>query len=180
MSRIDDLADSFEKYISAPWQKNIAGAQKVIFVIYPKEDERRLRIKIKEFEQRAKVAGRGWIDLDFTSFFAQWMSKDEYKDEYFQHPEDIQIKLGGEFTAECADRLIALLRSADVNDNTVVAIHGVACLYGFTRLHSILQKAESDIKGRLVVFFPGSYDQNVYRLMDGKDGWNYLATPIAN
>jgi hypothetical protein len=43
-----------------------------------------------------------------------------------------------------------------------------------------LQKAESDIKGRLVVFFPGSYDQNVYRLMDGKDGWNYLATPIAN
>ncbi len=178
MSRIDNLADSFEKHISAPWQKNIAGAQKVIFVVYPKEDERRLRIKIKEFEQRAKVAKRGWAELDFTSFFAQWMSKDEYKDEYFLHPDDIQIKLGGEFTAECAAHLIEVLRSAD--DNTVVAVHGVACLYGFTRLHSILQKAESDIKGRLVVLFPGSHDQNVYRLMDAKDGWNYLATPIVN
>lgn len=178
MSRIDNLADSFEKHISAPWQKNIAGAQKVIFVVYPKEDERRLRIKIKEFEQRAKVAKRGWAELDFTSFFAQWMSKDEYKDEYFQHPEDIQIKLGGEFTAECAAHLIEVLRSSD--ENTVVAVHGVACLYGFTRLHSILQKVESDIKGRLVVLFPGSHDQNVYRLMDAKDGWNYLATPIVN
>ena len=179
MSRIDDLADSFEKYISAPWQKNIAGAQKVIFIVYPKEDERRLRIKIKEFEQRAKVAGRGWKELDFTSLFAQWMSEDEYKDEYFKYPEDIQIKLNDEFTEECANQLIGLLRSVD-NDNTVVAIHGIACLYGFTRLHSILQKVDGDIKGRLVVFFPGSYDQNVYKLMDARDGWNYLATPIVN
>ena len=28
------------------------------------------------------------------------------------------------------------------------------------------------------IFFPGSYEDNNYRLLDGYDGWNYLAVPI--
>ena len=32
--------------------------------------------------------------------------------------------------------------------------------------------------GRLVVFFPGQFEQNNYRLLDARDGWNYLAVPI--
>jgi hypothetical protein len=32
--------------------------------------------------------------------------------------------------------------------------------------------------GRLLVFFPGSRDGNVYKLLDAREGWNYLATPI--
>jgi hypothetical protein len=35
-----------------------------------------------------------------------------------------------------------------------------------------------DIRGRLVVFFPGEYEDNNYRLLDARDGWNYLAVPI--
>ena len=35
-----------------------------------------------------------------------------------------------------------------------------------------------DIAGRLVVFFPGSRDGNTYRLLDARDGWNYLAHSI--
>lgn len=38
MSRIDDLAEQYERHISAPWQRNLAGAQRIIFVVYPKED----------------------------------------------------------------------------------------------------------------------------------------------
>ena len=34
------------------------------------------------------------------------------------------------------------------------------------------------MKGRLLVFFPGVYEQNNYRLLDARDGWNYLAFPI--
>jgi hypothetical protein len=37
---------------------------------------------------------------------------------------------------------------------------------------------EGDIRGRLVIFFPGEYDSNNYRLLDARDGWNYLAVPI--
>ena len=37
---------------------------------------------------------------------------------------------------------------------------------------------ESDIQGRLLVFFPGVYEQDNYRLLDARDGWNYHAVPI--
>jgi hypothetical protein len=35
------------------------------------------------------------------------------------------------------------------------------------------------VRGRLVGFFPGQYEQNNYRLLDARDGWNYLAVPIS-
>jgi hypothetical protein len=37
---------------------------------------------------------------------------------------------------------------------------------------------ESDIRGRLVVFFPGHLERSNYRLLDARDGWNYMAVPI--
>ena len=37
---------------------------------------------------------------------------------------------------------------------------------------------ERDVRGRMVVFFPGEYVDNNYRLLDARDGWNYLAVPI--
>ena len=37
---------------------------------------------------------------------------------------------------------------------------------------------EADVTGRLVVFFPGEYEQNNYRLLDARDGWSYMAVPI--
>ncbi|MCA9057798.1 MAG: DUF1788 domain-containing protein, partial [Planctomycetaceae bacterium] len=55
---------------------------------------------------------------------------------------------------------------------------GAASLYGFTRISEVLKHVEGDIRGRLVLFFPGDHDQNNYRLMDARDGWNYLTVPI--
>lgn len=178
MSRIDDLAEQYERHISTPWQRNLAGAQRIIFVVYPKEDERRLLVKLKEFEHRTKSAGHEWCDLDLTNFFPEWMAAEEYREEFFRHPEDLALKFDTEFSDACAARLREALMKENVNENTVLALHGVAGLYGFTRLHLVLQKIENEIQGRLVVFFPGAYDQNAYRLLDARDGWNYLATPI--
>jgi hypothetical protein len=59
-----------------------------------------------------------------------------------------------------------------------VAVFGVGTLFGFTRVSKVLRLLEGDIRGRLVVFFPGHYEQNNYRLLDARDGWNYLAVPI--
>jgi hypothetical protein len=42
----------------------------------------------------------------------------------------------------------------------------------------MLKEVVKDIRGRLVVFFPGEYEDNNYRLLDARDGWNYLAVPI--
>jgi hypothetical protein len=178
VSRIDELADQFERHIATPWQRNLAGAQRIIFVVYPKEDERRLRTKLKEFEHRTRAAGHGWGEVDFTNLFPLWMAAEEYREEYFKHPEDLMLKYDSEFAESCAAHLAGALVAEDVNDDTVLAVYGVAGIYGFTRLHFILQKIESHVRGRLVVFFPGAYDQNAYRLLDARDGWNYLATPI--
>ena len=178
MSRIDDLAEQYERHISAPWQRNLAGAQRIIFVVYPKEDERRLLVKMKEFEHRTKAARHGWREVDLTNAFPVWMAAEEYREEYFRHPEDLALKFDSEFADACAAHLRAEILTGDDSDDNVLAVHGVAGLYGFTRLHFVLQKIESHIRGRLVVFFPGAYDQNAYRLLDARDGWNYLATPI--
>jgi hypothetical protein len=41
-----------------------------------------------------------------------------------------------------------------------------------------LKEVEQAIRGRLVLFFPGEYENRNYRLLDARDGWNYLAVPI--
>mgnify|MGYP000987610382 CR=1 FL=1 len=43
----------------------------------------------------------------------------------------------------------------------------------------VLKLIEGDIRGRLVLFFPGQLEGNNYRLLDARDGWNYLAVPIS-
>lgn len=163
----------YGKYIGLPWQRTLAGAQRVIMVVYDKELERFLRAQIGEFEQRTLAAGHGWKELDCTRIFAEWMASDEYRDAYFEHPADLGIKLEGEFSAHVAATLRRVLQECD--DNTVVAVTGVASLYGFLRVSNLVRAIEPDIRGRLVIFFPGSKDGNNYRLLDARDGWNYLA-----
>ena len=50
--------------------------------------------------------------------------------------------------------------------------------FGFARVSLVLKEVVKDIRGRLVVFFPGEFEDNNYRLLDARDGWNYLAVAI--
>ena len=176
MGRIEELADRFAQHIATPWQKTVAGAQRVIMVVYDKELERTLRARKLAFENATREAGHNWHELDLSDSFAQWMAKDEYRDAYFDEPADLALKLETEFADFVADRIRELLESAGEMD--VVALFGAGSLFGFTRVSRVLKLIEADIKGRLVVFFPGQYDQNNYRLLDARDGWNYMAVPI--
>jgi hypothetical protein len=83
-----------------------------------------------------------------------------------------------DFTQFVAGKIGAALERKEVTETSVVAVSGVGALFGFTRVSQILKIIESSIRGRLVVFFPGQYEQNNYRLLDARDGWNYLAVPI--
>lgn len=60
----------------------------------------------------------------------------------------------------------------------MVAVSGVAGLFGFAKVSSIVEAVASKVRGRLVVFFPGEHEDNNYRLLDARDGWNYMAIPI--
>ena len=178
MGRIEDLADKYERHIAAPWQRNLAGAQKAIFVVYDKTDERKLRAKRREFEMRTRDAGHPWFEFDLTEVFPGWMSQDEYRDAYFESPEDLDLKLEAEFVDYAASTLSSVLARDEVDEESVLGVFGAAALYGFTRISEVLNKIEGDIRGCLVLFFPGDFDHNNYRLLDARDGWNYLAVPI--
>nr|WP_243137663.1 BREX protein BrxB domain-containing protein [Desulfofundulus thermobenzoicus] len=106
------------------------------------------------------------------------MSNQEYKEIYFEEPEDLAIPLESEFPHFAANELRKVLTGEDVDSDTVVAVYGVASLYGFTKVSAVLKEVVRDIRGRLVVFFPGEFENNNYRLLDARDGWNYLAIPI--
>lgn len=170
------LAANYRRHVGVPWQRTMAGAQRVMIVVYAKERERALRHHIHEFAEATRNTGHDWIEADATSWFAEWMAADEYREAYFEDPELLGMKLAGEFKDEAAGRLRAVLEEAD--ENTVVALLGAATLYGFLRVSELVQSVEPSIQGRLAVFFPGTKNNNNYRLMDARDGWSYLAQPI--
>lgn len=178
MSRIEDLIESYSKHIASPWARTVAGAQRVVMVVYDKEMERTIRARLGEFELKTKAANHNWILIDITNIFAKWISQDEYKDSYFESPEDLQLKLEAEFPDFVADHIRQVLKSTEATDETVVALLGVSSLFGFARVSNILKLVESEIQGRLLVFYPGQYENNQYYLLDNKDGWNYMAVPI--
>lgn len=178
MSRIEELANRYRNHIAAPWQRNLAGEQKTIFIVYPKTDERKLRARLELFETETIKARHKWKPFDFTKTFARWMSSLEYKEVYFEEPEDLTIPLQSDFLHFVASELREVLTSDDVDSDTVVAVYGVASLYGLTKVSHVLKEVVRYIRGRLVLFFPGEFENNNYRLLDARDGWNYLAIPI--
>jgi len=178
MARIEDLVKKYYNHIAAPWQKSLAGAQRTIFIVYPKSDERRLRTRLDLFEMETKRAGHEWRLFDFTGTFSRWMSTTEYREAYFEEPDNISMRLRSEFAGYVARELREVLTHEQTGADTVVAVYGVASLYGLTKASLILKEVEHDIRGRLVLFFPGSHENSNYRLLDARDGWNYLAVPI--
>lgn len=177
MGKVELLAANYERHLSVPWQRSVSGAQRVMLLIYDKEQERSLRARLGEFEIKTRKANHDWLQHDCTIAFSQWLANDEYRDAYFESPDDLAMKIEGEFKEHIVESLREKLRSA--NDNTVVALTGVASLYGFAHLSEIVRAVEPDIPGRLIVFFPGTKEGSNYRLLDARDGWNYLANSIS-
>lgn len=179
MARIEDLAEVYGQHIASPWQRTVAGAQRVIAVEYDKELERVLRARRGEFETRTVAAGHDWHEIDLTKAFAEWLSADEYRDAYFASPEDLKLKLDAEFPEVVAERVRVGLTKPDVTENSVVALLGVGSLLGFAHVSDLLKRVETDIRGRLLLFFPGTIDNNRFSLLDAHDGWNYMAVVIS-
>jgi hypothetical protein len=178
MSRIEDLVERYREHIAPEWPRHLAGPQKTIFVVYPKSEERRLRHRIVEFELATQVARRKWVLCDLTPLFAEWMNTISYRNEYFKDPRALGMKLRTDFLHFVSDRMIAALTGPGIDEDTVVAVLGVASLFGFLRISQVLKEVERSIQGRLAVFFPGKFRNGNYRLLDARDGWNYLAVPI--
>ena len=101
----------------------------------------------------------------------------DYRETYFVSPQRLSLKLRTQFVEFAAAQLRSVLTATDVDTDTVVAVHGAGAFYGFARLSAVLDLVKADIRGQLLVLFPGSWENNNYRLLDARDGWNYLAIP---
>jgi hypothetical protein len=181
MSRIDLLRKNYQLVCGLPWDRNLAGPQRVWIAVYDKEDERKLRLRLPLFEETTQQAGHSWHHLDFTNAFAEWLCSPPYSDyaeSYFAAPARLGAAPLAAFKKAVADKLTQALQMAEPGESSVVAVSGVGSLFGFLRISEILPMVESHIRGRLLVFFPGVYEQDNYRLLDARDGWNYLAVPI--
>lgn len=181
-SKVAKLVSAYRQHLTVPWQAGLAAIQRVIFAVYDKADELRLRANVEEFALATQQAGKKWLLLDVTNAFPEWMAAQEYRDAYFESPEDLSGYQSGELTEFVSDlnaKLSARI-SAEADADTVVALLGVGTLFGLCRVSSVVEGIKDAVPGRLLVFFPGEHhpESHSYRLLDARDGWNYLAVPL--
>jgi len=177
VSRIKRLLESYSKYIEIPWRKDTAAAQRVIFCVYNETDEQRLRAKIDEFEIITQQSGHDWALFDLTETFAEWLTSQRYRESYFQKPHLLSTLLP-KYNDFIIEKFGKFLQDEGTDENSVVAVRGVGSVFGFLKVKEVVDKLSPLVTGRLLIFFPGSFENNNYRLLDGYDGWNYLAVPI--
>jgi hypothetical protein len=179
VSYVEDLRDAYFKFVALPWQRNVAPAQRVWMAIYPPEHERRIRLHIPDFDVATRKAGHLWGLVDITSSFEQWMARHEYREQYFESPDLLETGLPAFF-----DHLVARVRdqlAEHPDPDGVVGLLGAGTLFGLgdaVKVSALMNAVSDAIAGRLLVFFPGEHEGNSYRLLDARDGWNYLAVPI--
>ncbi len=176
MNPVACLISNYRRFVALPWASNLAGIQRVWLAVYPPSEERRVRANLQEFENATREAGHGWKVVDVTNAMPEWLAAVEECEAYFAEPdylpdtEALEEQVAGAIREACS--------AADTNSDSVVCVVGVGTLFDFVRISHMLGKTESEIRGRLLVLFPGEHQHNTYRFMDARDGFNYLATPI--
>ncbi|EFI36111.1 conserved hypothetical protein [Desulfonatronospira thiodismutans ASO3-1] len=178
MSRTKQLIEVYSNYISIPWRRDEAPAQRIIFCVYNEAEELKIRARIDEFELATRQAGHDWYLFDLTESFACWMLSQKYAGKYFQNPDLLKTLLPENYQQHITRSFAEFYEKNNIDDNSVVTLMGVGSLFGFSKVRDVVDSLSSIVAGRLVVLFPGSYENNNYRLLDGYDGWNYLAVPL--
>jgi hypothetical protein len=178
VDKIEILTKNFENYIKIPWT-DAAALQRVIFSVYDKTIERRVRLRKEEFKIATIKAGHTWEEFDLTDIFASWLTSQRYTKEYFSNPEYLNTLLP-KFLEYIIKEFETFLSEHSVDGNTVVAVIGAGTLFGFLKVREAVEKMAPLVEGRLLIFFPGSFENNNYRLLDAYDGWNYHAVPITS
>lgn len=177
-SKTDLLLKEYEKVINEPLSKVLSGQERIWFLVYDPAEQRKINLRLDDFETATKKAGKKWESISLKTCFPSWMANHEYRDDYFLNPEYIVDQLEADFIPYAIQYFRGKLKEISPDNETVIAIIDVSSLFGFARLSEILKNCDKDFTGRLLIFFPGEFEHNQYRLLDARDGWDYLARPI--
>jgi len=178
MNAIDRLVSNYSRQVRLPWSASMSGKQRVWFAVYPPAEERRVRAKLPQFEATTLETNHGWLTVDLTNLLPQWIGNHEYREGIFAEPE--HFSANSELEDLAVERVREACSAEEATGTSVVALTGLATLFDFMRVSSLIERVEDGVRGRLLVFFPGEYAGNVYRFMDARDGFNYMAVPITS
>jgi hypothetical protein len=178
MSAIDRLLVNYARQVRLPWAAHTSGKQRIWFAVYPPAEERRIRARLPQFEALTLEASHGWTVVDLTSLLPEWIAGHEYREAIFAEPE--QFSANSELEDLAVERVRQACADEEANSASVVAITGLATLFDFMRVSNLIERVEDSVRGRLLVLFPGEFAGNVYRFMDARDGFNYMAVPITS
>jgi hypothetical protein len=181
-SKVSKLASAYRQHLTVPWQPGLAAIQRVIFAVYDKADELRLRANVEEFALATQQAGKS-VAADGRD---QRLSRMDVRTGIPRCIFRVPRRPGGlpdrraDRIHRRPDRQTQGRISAEAGPNTVVAVLGVGTLFGLARVSSLVEGIKEAVEGRLLVFFPGEHhpENHTYRLLDARDGWNYLAVPL--
>jgi hypothetical protein len=178
MSAIDRLVSNYARQMRLPWSANVSGKQRVWFAVYPPAEERRLRARLPDFETLTLEAKHGWTSVDLTRLLPEWVAAHEYREGIFHEPQ--HFSANDELEIRAAEMIRHACSRDEADAAGVVAVIGLASLFDFMRVSSLINRVEDCVRGRLLVLFPGEYQRNIYRFMDARDGFNYMAVPITS
>jgi hypothetical protein len=177
-SKVDQLITAFDKVVREPWNTTLSGQEKVWFLVYDPMEQRKIDLRIGDFENTTIKSGKKWVEISLKSCFPSWMAAHDYKEEYFKNSELLVDSLKNDFKFFVIRFLKNEIENSIIDNNTLVSIKDISSLFGFTRMSDVINGCSSILKGRMLIFFPGEFEKNQYRLLDARDGWDYLARPI--
>lgn len=183
MSRLDHLIQSYRRHAAIPLKQGLPVAERIWFLVYPPEEERRLRTRLAEFEIATKDAGLAWTEIELTGSFASWLDSfadAEERDATMAVPaivEDYADPHYRDFLAQQIRAAVAATPLVEL-DRTVFAVTGLMELYDFIHVSDVMESLGKEVRGVLLIFFPGEREENTYRFLGARTGWDYLATPI--
>jgi hypothetical protein len=182
MSKIDSLIESYRRHISMPYRKEKDLTQRTWIAVYPPEDELRLRSKIDEFEIATKDSGHRWQTIDFNHAIADWLDSvpEQKKKECLADDANTTDLANPQFKKYLSNRILSCIQACPVEvvDKTVFAILGAMGIYDFAYISEVFEFLPKNLPGNLLLFFPGEKEENIYKFLNARKGWNYMAVPI--
>jgi hypothetical protein len=172
---VEDLLAAFRTRLLVPWRPDEAAAGRVWMLWYDKGLERRVRGRLAEFRLLAEQSGKGWHEFDLAPEFGAWVASQAWFERAAKRPTTLGTVLP-DFEAYLIGRLRERVSQCGAAD--ILALTGAASLFGLMRASTLIGKVADAVPGRLLVTFPGTHQGGIYRLLDARDGWSYLAVPI--
>lgn len=178
MSRLSDLVEAYAAELTLPWRSGLSGGERVWMLVYPPDMERTMRAALPKLELATGQSGHGWTVSDITDELGAWIAGHRYAEAFFEEPTDFTPAIIDKFEAELVAKLREQIATAPESD--VVALVGIGSIFPFLRASSVIKAIDDEVRGRLLVLFPGLHDPEThsYRLLDARDGFNYRARVI--